>query len=87
MLKDYNELRKIDVTPYCDLRDGITYLPYNKCIDLLHENGAELVFFLPVPNPKTGGSLYESESAFLDKNGVQNRCYETKIEIHIDDKI
>lgn len=85
MLKPYEELRKIDVTPFCDKRDKIDYLPYNKCIDLLHENGAEIVYFLPVPNPKTGGSLYESDSVFEDKNGNKNRCYETRIEIHIDD--
>lgn len=87
MLKSYEELRKVDVSKYCDDRDGASYLPYNKCIDLLHQNGAEMVYFLPVPNPKTGGSLYESETVFADKNGVQNRCYETRIEIHIDDKV
>jgi len=87
MLKPYNEMRQIDVTTYCENRDGADYLPYNKCIDLLHENGAEVVFFLPVPNPKTGSSLYETETVFEDKNGVKNRCYETKIEIHIDDKV
>ena len=87
MLKPYSELRDIDITPFCEQRDGAYYLPYNKCIDLLHENGAEVVYFLPVPNPKTGGSLYESESVFEDKNGIKNRCYETKIEIHIDDKV
>ena len=87
MLKPYNEMRQIDVTQYCEKRDGADYLPYNKCIDLLHEHGAEVVYFLPVPNPKTGSSLYETETVFEDKNGVKNRCYETKIEIHIDDKI
>lgn len=87
MLKPYKELRKIDVSPFCEKRDGADYLPYNKCIDLLHENGADEVYFLPVPNPKTGSSLYESESVFADKNGVTNRCYETRIEIHIDDKV
>lgn len=86
-LKPYNEMRQIDVTPYIEKRDGADYLPYNKCIDLLHEHGAEVVYFLPVPNPKTGNSLYESESVFTDKNGVANRCYETRIEIHIDDKV
>lgn len=87
MLKPYDELRKIDVSAYTEKRDGADYLPYNKCIDLLHENGAEVVYFLPVQNPKTGGSLYESETVFEDKNGVKNRCYETRIEIHIDDKV
>lgn len=87
MLKPYDELRKIDVSAFTEKRDGADYLPYNKCIDLLHENGAETVYFLPVQNPKTGGSLYESETVFEDKNGVKNRCYETRIEIHIDDKV
>lgn len=87
MLKPYNELRQIDVSQWCEKRDGADYLPFNKCIDLLHEHGAEEVYFLPVPNPKTGGSLYESETVFADKNGVTNKCYETRIEIHIDDKV
>ena len=87
MLKPYDELRKIDVSTFVEQRDGADYLPYNKCIDLLHEHGAEKVYFLPVQNPKTGGSLYESETVFEDKNGVKNRCYETRIEIHIDDNV
>lgn len=87
MLKPYDELRKVDVSAYTEKRDNADYLPYNKCIDLLHEHGAETVYFLPVQNPKTGGSLYESDTVFEDKNGVKNRCYETRIEIHIDDKV
>lgn len=87
MLKPYNELKEIDVRPFCKNRDGVLYLPYNKCIDLLHEHGAEKVYFLPVPNPKNGSSLYESDTVFEDKNGVKNRCYETRIEIHIDDNV
>lgn len=87
MLIPYNELRKVDVSEFVEKRDGADYLPYNKCIDLLHEHGAEKVYFLPVQNPKTGGSLYESETVFEDKNGVKNRCYETRIEIHIDDNV
>ena len=87
MLKPYDELRKIDVSEFTEKRDGADYLPYNKCIDLLHAHGAEKVYFLPVQNPKTGGSLYESETVFEDKNGVKNRCYETRIEIHIDDNV
>lgn len=39
MLKKYEELRKIDVTPYCEERDKALYLNWAKCIDLLHENG------------------------------------------------
>lgn len=87
MLKSYEELRKVDVTPYTEERDGADYLPYNKCIDLLHEHGAEVVYFLPVQNPRNGSSLYETDTVFTDKNGITNRCYETRIEIHIDDKV
>lgn len=87
MLKPYDELRKVDVSAYVEKRDGADYLPYNQCIALLHEHGAEKVYFLPVQNPRTGGSLYESETVFEDKNGVKNRCYETRIEIHIDDEV
>ncbi len=85
MLKPYNELRKIDVTPYCEKRDGYMYLNWARCIDLLHANGAERVYFVPVQNPKTGGSLYESETTFTNKNGISNRCYETRIQVVIDD--
>lgn len=87
MLKPYDELRKVDVSAYVEKRDDAEYLPYNQCIELLHQHGAEKVYFLPVQNPKTGGSLYESETVFEDKNGVKNRCYETRIEIHIDDNV
>ena len=87
MLKPYNVMRQIDVSQYTEKRDGADYLPYNKCIDLLHEHGAEVVYFLPVPNPKNGSSLYETETVFVDSKDNTNRCYETKIEIHIDDKV
>lgn len=87
MLKPYNELRQVDVSAYTEQRDGVDYLPFNQCIALLHEHGAEKAYFLPVPNPRTGGSLYESETVFEDKNGIKNRCYETRIEIHIDDNV
>ena len=86
MLKPYEEMRKIDVTPYCEKRDGYLYLNWARCIDLLYANGAKLVDFEPIQNPKTGGSLYESETTFTNKNGVSNRCYETRILVSIDDK-
>lgn len=87
MLKSYEELRKVDVSAFTEKRDGADYLPYNKCIDLLHEHGAEVVYFLPVQNPKNGSSLYESDTVFEDSKGNTNRCYETRIEIHIDEKV
>ena len=33
MLKSYDELRKVDVSPYCEERDGMSYLNWAKCID------------------------------------------------------
>lgn len=86
MLKSYKELREIDVTPYCDKRDGMLYLNWAKCVDLLHENGAESVYFKPCTDVN-GSSLIASEYVFTDSKGNANRCYETKIEIHIDDKV
>ena len=85
-LKPYNEMRQIDVKPYCEKRDKLDYLNWAKCIDLLHENGAETVYFIPMTNEK-GSSLFMSEQEFKNKNGIVNRCYEVRIEIHIDDKV
>lgn len=89
MLKSYDELRKIDVSKWTDQRDGAEYLNWAKCIDLLHENGAEKVYFVPLTNEK-GSSLFMSEQTFeTGSNGNKrtNRCYETRIEIHIDDNV
>lgn len=90
MLKSYDELRKIDVTPYTEERDGAEYLNWAKCIDLLHENGATEVYFIPLTN-ENGSSLFMSDIVFENgnvKSGIKtNRCYETRIEIHIDDKV
>ena len=85
MLKSYDELRKIDVSPYCEERDGMSYLNWAKCIDLLHQYGAEKVYWIPIPDPKTGNSLRMSDVAFEDKNTVINSCYETRIKVVIDD--
>lgn len=87
MLKSWNELCALDVKPYCSRRDGYDYLNWARCIDLLHKNGAEKVYFVPIQNEITGGSLFESETTFKDKSGNTNRCYETRIEVHIDDDV
>ena len=85
MLKSYQELREVDVTPFCEERDGMAYLNWAKCIDLLHQYGAEKVYWIPIPDPATGSSLRMSNVSFSDKNGVVNRCYETRIKVVIDD--
>lgn len=86
MLKPYEELIKIDVSPWCEDRDGFKYLNWARCIALLRENGAEEVYFQPIPNPKDGTSLYMTEQEFTDKSGNVNRIYETRIRIVIDGK-
>lgn len=85
MLKPYNELRKVDVRPFCEERDGLTYLNWAKCIDLLHEHGAEKVYFEPIPDAVTGSSLRMSNVVFTDSKSNTNRCYETRIKVVIDD--
>ncbi len=85
MLKSYNDLRKIDVSKWTEKRDDADYLNWAKVVDLLHENGAEKVYFEPVVNSLTGSSLYMTEQVFTDKSGMTNRVYETAVKIVIDD--
>ena len=87
MLKSYDEMRKIDVTPYCEKRDGYKYLNWAMCIQILRNNGAEDAYFEPIPDPKTGSSLRMTEVPFADKSGVTNRCYETLIKVVIDGNV
>ena len=92
-IKSYAEMRKIDVLPYCETREAkddrgrkieVPYLNWAKCKELLHENGAETVYFEPVVNEK-GSSLIMSDQTFYDKNDIPNRCYEVRVKIVIDD--
>jgi hypothetical protein len=53
-------------------------------VDLLHEHGAEKVFFSPVYN-ENGSSLFMSDQTFTDSKGNVNRCYEVRIEVTVDD--
>lgn len=84
-LKSYKELRKIDVSKFTEKRDNADYLNWAKVVDLLHENGAENVYFEPVVNPLTGSSLYMTEQIFEDSKDNTNRVYETAVKIVIDD--
>ena len=86
MLKSYNELRNVDVTKHIKQRDGADYLPWATVVDLLHEHGAERVFFSPIYN-ENGSSLFMSEQTFTDSKGNVNRCYEVRIEVTVDDDI
>lgn len=86
MIKSYDELRKIDVSKWTDTRDGAEYLNWAKVIDLLHENGAEEVYFEPVVNELTGSSLFMTEQVFTDSKNNTNRVYETAVKVMVDDK-
>ena len=92
-IKSYAEMRKIDVLPYCDQREAkddkgrtikVPYLNWAKCKELLHQNGAENVYFEPCTNAN-GSSLFMSEQVFTDSKGNTNRCYEVRVKIVIDD--
>lgn len=93
MLKSFAELRKIDVLPYCEKRDAkdengrkieVPYLNWAKCKDLLHENGAEVVYFEPLVN-ENGSTLFMTDVPFIDSKGNKNRCFEVRVKIVIDD--
>lgn len=84
MIKSYAEMRKVDVTPHVEKRDGNDYLNWAKCKELLHENGAEVVYFEPCVN-ENGSSLFMSDQVFTDSKGNSNRCYEVRVHIVIDD--
>lgn len=94
MLKKFDELYKIDVKPFCEVKKGkddkgkvidIPYLNWAKCVTLLHENGAEVVYFTPLKN-KDGGYLFESREVH-NKDGRVTGCYFVSVEIHIDDLV
>lgn len=93
-LKPYSELRKIEVLPFCEQREvkddtgkkiKVPYLNWAKCKDLLHEHGAEVVYFEPIINEKTGSTLFMTDIAFTDSKGNLNRCFEVRVKIVIDD--
>lgn len=91
MLKTYNELRAIDVTPWCDYRDAkdergratkVPYLSWATCLDLLHQNGAEEVWYEPLENEH--GSVLFSAAETTNKDGRKCGNYFVKVRIHID---
>lgn len=94
MLKPYSELVKVDVLPFCEKRDAkndknqkieVPYLNWAKCVDLLHEHGAEVVYFEPCVNAN-GSSLFMTEQTFGSKE-YTHRCYEVRVKIVIDDLV
>lgn len=83
-LPNFSELRKIDVTKYVKKRDGADYLNWAIVKQLLHDNGAEKVYFEPVQQAN-GSSLIMCDKEFTDSKSNINRVYETRIKVTIDD--
>ena len=83
MLKNWNEMRKLDIKQYVKQRDKADYLPWSTCLKLLYENGAERVEIRTLTDVN-GSSLFMSEQVFKDKNDNTNRCYEVRVEVVID---
>lgn len=95
MLKPFVELREIDVTPYCDFREGkddkgnkvqIPYLPWAKCLNLLYDNGAERVRFRALTAPD-GSYLFKGEEHTSTSRNGETRtgaCYFVTVSVEID---
>ena len=93
MLKPYSELVNIDVLPFCDKREAkddrgkkvqVPYLNWATCKNLLHENGAESVYFVPLKAPN--GSYLFMSAEVENKDGRRTGCWFVSVEIHIDDR-
>lgn len=92
MLKPYNELVQVDVLPRCDYREAkdergqkvkVPYLNWAVCKSMLHENGAETVYYTPLKTPE-GSYLFGSREV-ANKDGRKTGCWFVSVEVHIDD--
>ena len=84
MLKSFNELSKVDVTPYIEKRDDADYISWTSVVKLLHEHGAQKVWWDTIQSP-SGHSIFMTDQVFVDKNGKTNRCYEIRVRLQVDD--
>ena len=87
--KSFSELAAVDVSRYVKKRDGQDYLPWTACKQLLHDQGAEVVWFEPVTGDD-GSSLIMSQREFSnggDKNARVNCCYEVRVRIKVDTEL
>lgn len=94
-LKPYDELVKLDVLPFCDKRKAkdetgkeitVPYLNWAKCVELLHQNGAETVYYTPLRGPD-GSYLFSSAQVETGKSARKTGCWFVSVEIHIDDLV
>lgn len=86
MIKNFNEMMQVDVTPYVKKRDGADYISWATVVVLLHQHGAEKVYYENLVN-ENGSSLFMSDETFTDKKGQTNRCYEVRVKITVDDDV
>lgn len=87
--KSFSELAAVDVSRYVKKRDGQDYLPWTACKQLLHDQGAEVVWFETVTGDD-GSSLIMSQREFTnggDKNARVNCCYEVRVRIKVDSEL
>ena len=84
-IKNWNEMRKVDISNNVKQRDKADYLPWAECLKLLYDNGADKVLFETLTD-EHGSSLFMCDQVFTDKSGGTNRCYEVRIKVTIDDK-
>lgn len=93
-LKSFKELYDLDVSSRCDQREAkddkgkrifVPYLNWAKCVELLHENGAEVVYYTPLRGPD-GSYLFQSKEV-ENKDKRKTGCYFVSVEIHIDDLV
>lgn len=80
--KTYSEMRKVDISKYVKKRGG-EYLPWGRCKELLHELGAEMVYYEPLLTEK-GHSLFMTDTQFGEGERTHH-CYEVRVKIVIDD--
>lgn len=83
-LPSFEELKNLDLSKYISNRDGADYINWAVIVELLHQNGANTVYFEPVVN-ENGSSLFMTDKEFVDSKGNINRVYETAVRIVIDD--
>lgn len=93
-LKSFKELYDLDVSAFCDQREAkddkgkkilVPYLNWAKCVELLHEHGAEVVYYTPLRGPD-GSYLFQSKEV-ENKDKRKTGCYFVSVEIHIDDLV
>lgn len=83
-IPSFETLRKVDLSKYIKKRDKAEYVNWAVIKQILHDNGAEKVYFEPVKQ-ENGSSLIMCDRVFKDSNDNTNQVYETCIKVTIDD--